>query len=211
MASRPLNLGMSIAAAALLTAAALIANTADADVAIDAPAPVFTALDSTGASVSLADFAGQPVILEWSNHDCPYVRKHYDAGAMQALQKSAAANGFAWLTVVSSAPGEQGHVSAGQANALTEARDAAPTRVLLDPEGEVGRLYAAKTTPHMFVINADGVVVYDGAIDDQNSANPDTLEGATNYVALAINAVAKGEPVAIAQTQPYGCSVKYGS
>ena len=134
---------------------------------IGAPAPAFTLTDSNGKTVSLADFKGKTVVLEWTNHDCPYVRKHYGGNNMQALQKKWTAQGVVWLTLISSAPGEQGYVSAAEANKLTADRGAAPTAVLFDPKGNVGRAYGAQTTPHMYVITGDGTLVYMGGIDDK--------------------------------------------
>jgi peroxiredoxin len=172
-------------------------------------APAFTAIDSEGRSHSLADYRGRVVVLEWTNHECPYTVKHYDAGAMQALQKEAREDGVVWLSVVSSAPGEQGHVTADEANALTASRGAAPTAVLLDPEGEVGRAYDARTTPHMYIVDADGTLRYMGAIDDNPSARSDPAE-AHNYVRAGLREVLSGRQVTAAATPPYGCTVKYG-
>lgn len=173
------------------------------------PAPDFRAIDSKGAQRSLAEFGGRICVLEWTNHDCPYVRKHYGAGAMQALQARATGAGAVWLSIISSAPGQQGFVSGAQADTLTAQRKAAPSAVLLDPTGAVGRLYGAKTTPHMFVINAQGALVYQGGIDDRATANPADLAKATNYVQAALDDLAAGRTVAVATSTPYGCSVKY--
>jgi peroxiredoxin len=197
---------MTIAAglcAALMTAAAAAAPE------VGKPAPDFTGNDTTGKTWDLADLRGTPLILEWTNHDCPYVVKHYESGNMQALQQEAAEAGYTWLSVISSAPGKQGHVSAAQADELTESRGAAPTAVLLDPEGNIGKAYGARTTPHMFVIDADGTLVYMGGIDDKPTTNIADVEGAQNYVRLAMADLAAGEPVGNAVTRPYGCSVKY--
>ncbi|MBC6412269.1 MAG: redoxin family protein, partial [Hyphomonadaceae bacterium] len=177
--------------------------------------PAMTVVDSNGTTHNLSDFAGSTVVLEWTNHDCPYVMKHYntsyDGGNMQNLQKAAATDGVIWLSVISSAPGKQGYVTGEEANALTAKRDAAPAAVILDPEGVKGKTFSAKTTPHMYIINADRTLVYQGAIDDNPSANPDTIKGAKNYVTAALDAVKAGQNVAIGETTPYGCSVKYGS
>jgi peroxiredoxin len=197
---------MTIAAglcAALMTAAPAAAPE------VGKPAPDFTGTDTTGNTWDLADLRGTPVILEWTNHDCPYVVKHYESGNMQALQQEAAEAGYTWLSVISSAPGKQGHVSAAQADELTESRGAAPTAVLLDPEGNIGKAYGARTTPHMYVIDADGTLVYMGGIDDKPTTNIADVEGAQNYVRLAMADLAAGEPVGNAVTRPYGCSVKY--
>lgn len=172
-------------------------------------APTFSATSSRGGSVALADHLGKVVVLEWTNHDCPYVRKHYETGNMQALQKDAVGKGVVWLTVISSAPGEQGHVTAGQANELTTKRDAVPTAVLLDPQGTVGRLYRATNTPHMYVIDAKGVLAYAGAIDDRPTSRKADVPGAQNYVRAALESVMAGQPVKTPQTRAYGCTVKY--
>jgi len=173
------------------------------------PAPAFSGTDTKGKTWSLADLKGQPVILEWTNHDCPYVKRHYGAGNMQALQREAADAGYVWLSVISSAPGKQGHVSPTQADELTESRSAAPRAVLLDEGGEIGRAYEAKTTPHMFVIDADGILVYMGGIDDRPTTDPADIDGADNYVRMAMADLAAGTPVRSPVTRPYGCSVKY--
>ncbi len=196
--------------ASLLIAAAFI-GTAAAAPQIGAPAPAFTATDSKGKTHALDDFRGKTVVLEWSNHGCPYVQKHYETGNMQALQNEAASDGVVWLTVISSAPGRQGHVTPAEADELTETRDAAPAAVLLDPEGKVGLTYDARTTPHMYVIDPEGTLVYMGAIDDRPSARHSSVEGARNYVREALNALENGEQIAQPITRAYGCSVKYGS
>lgn len=187
------------------------AGLALAKAANGAPAPAFRAIDSTGTERDLAQYTGRTIVLEWTNHDCPFVRKHYGAGAMQALQQEATGAGVVWLSIISSAPGQQGFVSAAQANTLTTERKAAPSAVLLDPSGAVGKLYGAKTTPHMFVINAQGILVYQGGIDDRPTANPADLAKATNYVRAALGDVAAGRTVAVATSTPYGCSVKYAA
>jgi peroxiredoxin len=173
------------------------------------PAPAFTAASTTGPSVSLADLRGKLVVLEWTNHDCPYVRKHYDTGNMQALQREAVGQGVAWLTLISSSPGTQGFVSAAEANELTEKRKAAPTAVLLDAAGTVGKAYGATNTPHMYVITREGVLAYMGAIDDRPTSRRADVQGANNYVRAALAAVAAGQPVATPITRAYGCTVKY--
>jgi hypothetical protein len=173
------------------------------------PAPDFTATDSKGVRHTLAAYRGKTVVLEWTNHECPYTAKHYSTGNMQSLQAAATGAGVIWLSVVSSRPGAEGYVDAAAADRLTAGRGAHPTAVLLDPGGGLGRLYGARTTPHMFVIDGAGLLVYMGAIDDRPSANPASVKGARNYVREALDAVASGRPVAIAATRPYGCSVKY--
>lgn len=196
---------------AAITALALciLAGTALASPEVGAPAPAFNGVDTAGKTWSLADLAGQPVILEWTNHDCPYVKKHYDAGNMQALQREATEDGYLWLSVISSAPGKQGHVSAAEADALTAERDAAPTAVILDADGSIGRAYGARTTPHMYLIDEVGTLVYMGGIDDRASTDPADIPGASNYVRLAMAELGAGEPISQPVTRPYGCSVKY--
>jgi len=203
---------MRLPVIAIATAAlgiALMTGTAAAAPAVGKAAPAFTGTDTTGKTWALADLAGTPVILEWTNHDCPYVVKHYQSGNMQALQSEAADAGYTWLSVISSAPGKQGHVSAEQADQLTASRNAAPTAVLLDPQGDIGKAYGARTTPHMFIIDAQGTLVYMGGIDDKPTTSLADVEGAENYVRLAMADLAAGEPVDKPITRPYGCSVKY--
>lgn len=176
---------------------------------IGKPAPAFVGVDSNGKPHKLSDFAGKTVVLEWTNADCPYVKKHYGSGNMQATQASAIAKGAVWLTIVSSAPGKQGAVTGAEANKLTADRKAAPTAVILDPSGTIGKTYEAKTTPHMFVVDGKGLLRYQGAIDDKPSSSPDSLNGAKNLVLAALSEMSAGKPVAVAETEPYGCSVKY--
>ena len=178
---------------------------------IGAQAPSFTALDTNGRTVSLADLKGKTVVLEWTNHQCPYVGKHYRANNMQALQKKWTAQNVVWLSVISSAPGMEGYVSSEQANKLTLERGAAPTAILLDPKGTVGQAYGARTTPHMYIIAGDGKLLYAGGIDDKQSAAIEDLKTAKNFVDAALTEVAAGKPVSISTARPYGCSVKYGS
>ena len=184
---------------------------AEAPPKIGQPAPQFTGTNTTGAKISLSDYRGKTVVLEWTNHQCPYVRKHYSTDNMQAAQKLATDSGVVWISIVSSAPGREGYVEPGEAARLTRARTAAPTEVVLDPSGEIGHLYNARVTPHMFVIDGSGKVVYMGGIDDRPSARPADIDGATNYVLAALADVKAGRAVAKAITRPYGCSVKYGS
>ena len=196
-------------AAVSISAIALIASAAIAAPTIGQPAPAFAAVDSNGKSHALGDFKGKTVVLGWTNDGCPYVKKHYGAGNMQKLQQDVTKAGGIWLSIISSAPGKQGHVNGADANKLTMSRGAEPTAVLLDPAGNVGRLYEAKTTPHMFVIDKTGVLRYMGAIDDQPTTDPATIASARNYVREAFNAVSLGGKVAETATDPYGCSVKY--
>jgi peroxiredoxin len=172
------------------------------------PAPNFSAQDADGQTRSLSQYRGKTVVLEWTNHECPYVRKHY-SGAMQALQRDATRDGVVWLSIVSSAPGQQGAVSGAQAKQLTASRGAAPTAVLLDPSGAVGRLYGAKTTPHMFVVNPQGRVVYAGGIDDVPTNKVEDLPRAKQLVQAALADLKAGRAVGIPASRPYGCAVKY--
>ncbi|HRT06057.1 MAG TPA: thioredoxin family protein [Kiritimatiellia bacterium] len=193
----------------LIAALALGAAHAWAQAAVGAPAPGFTLTDTKGAAHALADFAGKPVVLEWTNPDCPFVKKHYGAKNMQALQAKYVAQGVVWLSVCSSAPGKQGHYPADEWNRILAEQGSAATALLLDPDGQVGLAYGAKTTPHLFVVDAAGNLVYDGAIDDRPSTDPADIPGARSYVSEALDAVLAGAPVPVAQTKPYGCSVKY--
>lgn len=188
--------------------ATLIAAT---PIRVGQPAPDFTGVDSNGKTHRLSDFKGKVVVLEWTNHQCPFVRKHYESGNMQKLQKQATGNGVVWLSVISSASGQEGYVNGTQANELTKSRGASPTAVLLDPDGKIGRLYSARTTPHIFVITSNGTLAYMGAIDSISSANKADIAKAKNYVSAALDKVLKGQQVDTTVTQPYGCSVKYGS
>jgi len=176
---------------------------------IGQPAPDFTATDSKGESRSLSQYRGKTVVLEWTNADCPYTRKHYTSGNMQATQALAQKNGVVWLSVISSAPGKQGYVNGPVADVLTESRAAKPTAVLLDPSGNLGRLYAAKTTPHMFVIDKNGALQYMGGIDSIATADISDIANAEPYLKEAMLAVVQGNPVPHPVTRPYGCSVKY--
>ena len=176
---------------------------------VGAAAPAFTAAATSGQAVSLADQRGKMVVLEWTNHDCPYVVKHYSTSNMQALQKEATGQGVVWLTIISSGPGTQGHVSPRQADELTVTRKASPTAVLLDPTGVVGKAYGATNTPHMYVIDKAGTLMYAGAIDDRPTSRRGDVQGAQNYVREALQAVAAGQPVKTPVTRAYGCTVKY--
>jgi alkyl hydroperoxide reductase subunit AhpC len=172
-------------------------------------APEFTATASDGKSYRLSDYHGKYVVLEWHNNGCPYVGKHYKSGNMQRLQKEWTGRGVAWFTVLSSAQGQQGYVTASEENEYVRKMQAAPTAALLDPTGQVGHLYDAKTSPQMVVINPQGVVIYDGAIDDKPTTDLEDVPGATNYVSLALEQAMGGKQVATTTTRPYGCSVKY--
>lgn len=180
-----------------------------AEVVSGQPAPDFSLQDTNGNTHMLSIYKGKIVVLEWINHECPFVKKHYDSGNMQQLQKDAIANDIVWLSVNSSAPGKQGFCSPEEANKLTMEKQASPTAVLLDPDGAVGKLYGAQTTPHMYVIDAQGILVYQGAIDDKPSVDPADITTSKNYVKAALDAMLAGTAVADASTKAYGCSVKY--
>jgi hypothetical protein len=173
------------------------------------PAPGFKLPDTTGKVRTLSEFAGKTVVLEWINFECPCVRKHYESGNMQHLQKTYMPRGVVWLCLNSSAPGKSGYYPAKEIDPKLVARHATPTAYLLDPDGVVGKAYQAKATPHMFVINAKGILVYAGAIDDKPTAEGADIKTAHNYVAAALDAVLSGKPVPNAQTTAYGCPVKY--
>ena len=201
---------MSLRNIALLTAAlALVPFAAQASPSVDQPAPAFTANTADGKSISLDSLKGKTVVLEWTNHDCPFVKKHYDSGNMQGLQKDAAAKGVVWLQVISSAPGKQGHVDGAGALKLNSARSAAPANVILDPDGKLGKLYGAQTTPHMYIIDAKGILVYKGGIDSLATADKADIAKAEPYVSSALSSLAAGKKIAANNTKPYGCSVKY--
>jgi alkyl hydroperoxide reductase subunit AhpC len=177
--------------------------------AVGKAAPEFKAVDTYGKTHSLSQYRGKWVVLEWLNHGCPYVRKHYDNNVMQALQKKYAGKGVVWLSIVSSAPGKQGHFSNDEANARTKEKGAAPHAVLIDESGTVGHMYDARTTPHMFVINPQGALVYMGGIDDKPSTRASDLKEARPHVDIALQEAMAGKPVTVPASQPYGCSVKY--
>lgn len=198
--------GVALAAGASFV---ILNQNAEAAVETGAPAPDFAVLDASGRTRSLSEFAGRTLVLEWTNNGCPYVRKHYDSQNMQSLQRDAVAGGAVWLSVISSAPGEQGYFEGPAALAHAQEVGAQPSAILLDPTGAMGHAYGARNTPHMFIINGEGRLVYQGAIDDRPSARPSTLEGARNYVSAALADIAAGLAVQVAQTTPYGCSVKY--
>ncbi|MCK7593518.1 redoxin family protein [Pseudomarimonas salicorniae] len=172
-------------------------------------APAFTLTDSTGAERSLADFAGKTVVLEWTNHECPFVKKHYNAANIPSQQREAVDDDVVWLVLNSSAPGKQGHVDGATANRIQANWKAAQTHYLFDTDGSVGRAYAAKTTPHMYIIDPEGVLRYAGAIDSIPSADTGDIPEATQYVPQALAELAAGKPVSLSTSQPYGCSIKY--
>ncbi len=198
-----------LAAAALIATAPWVTAMAADPPKVGAPAPEFTATDIDGHPRRLSEFKGKSVVLEWHNQGCPFVKKHYGTGNMQRLQKELTDQGAVWLTIISSAPGKQGYVSPAEETDYLKAQQASPTAVLLDPDGSVGHLYGAKTTPHMFLIDAKGVLIYAGAIDDRSTPDPEDVKGAKNYVEAAFAEAKAGKPVGVATTAPYGCSVKY--
>jgi peroxiredoxin len=182
--------------------------------AVDSPpvgsvAPDFSLTDAKGKTQSLSQYKGKYVVLEWFNPECPFVKKHYGSGNMQKLQEEYTGKGVIWLSIDSSAPGAQGSLSPEQADKVATGWKTHQTALLLDPEGKAGRAYGAKNTPHMFVINPEGKVIYEGAIDSKRSPNPADIPISTNYVKVALDESMSGKPVTTANTQPYGCSVKY--
>lgn len=212
MTKLPSRMLGAIGMAGLISVVALFigsADGADRKAWPGASAPAFTAKDIARQTVSLADYRGKTVILEWTNNGCPFVGKHYESGNMQALQRRFTGAGDIWLTIASSAPGEEGYVSPDEARADVARWKAAPSDYLLDPDGVVGHLYDARATPHMVVIDPTGVLVYMGAIDDKPSVDPADVRTAKNYVVAALEELAAGKPVTMSATRAYGCSVKY--
>lgn len=194
---------------ALLAGLWVFCGPASAEIVINEKAPDFTLTDSRGEVRSLSDYAGQFVVLEWTNYDCPFVRKFYDAGAMQQLQAEYTAEGVVWLSVNSSAPGKQGNYPVEAWNRMIEEKGVAASAVLIDESGDVGRLYGAKTTPHMYIVNPEGSLIYQGAIDSIPSTDSGDIPRATNYVQLALGEAMAGSKVSTPSAKPYGCSVKY--
>jgi peroxiredoxin len=197
-----------------LIACAVLATTTGlsfAETEVGKPAPNFTLPDTNGKTRSLSDFKGKFVVLEWYQPDCPFVGKHYKSRNMQSLQKEYTAKGVIWLSIDSSAPGQEGNYPAQTLNQIASKDGAARTALLLDPDGKVGRLYSAKTTPDMYIIDRNGTLVYEGAIDNKRSTDLADVKTATNYVKTALDAVMTGQPVPTTATRPYGCSVKYAS
>ncbi len=178
-------------------------------VAPGSPAPDFKGTDSNGVQHSLSQYRGKYVVLEWANQGCPYDRKHYLSGSIQSQQREWTAKGVVWLSVISSAPGEQGYVTPSEENTYLKTTQSAPTAALLDPTGAIGRLYEAKTTPHIFVIDPTGKLIYQGALDDKPTTDQTDLKGARNYLNETLTAAMAGQPISVASTRPYGCSVKY--
>ncbi len=187
----------------------VLAVPASAAPVVGKAAPNFKLADANGKPVTLSDYKGKSVVLEWNNPDCPFVRKHYDSGNMQAAQAAAAKDGVVWLSINSGAPGKQGHMSGTEANAFVTKAGARPSAYLLDPRGVVGKTYDAKTTPHMFIVNKAGTLVYAGGIDDKPTPNPADIKGARNHVLAALSEIKAGKAVSVPTSRPYGCSVKY--
>ncbi|MBC8055875.1 MAG: thioredoxin family protein [Rhizobiales bacterium] len=174
-------------------------------------APAFSATDTSGKTVSLADYKGKYVVLEWTNPGCPFVQKHYDSGNMQATQKEATGKGAVWLSVNTTAKDATDYMAPAALQGWMTSKNGAPTATLMDADGKVGRAYAARTTPHMYIVDPQGKLVYAGAIDSKPTANPADIKGATNYVTAALGEAMSGKPVSRATTQAYGCSVKYSN
>jgi len=189
--------------------AVLIAFSAAWAARVGQSAPDFTATDTNGKVHKLSEYNGKFVVLEWSNRGCPYTQKHYSSGNMQRLQREWTGRGVIWLTVISSAPGKQGYVTASEENAYLKQVNAMPTAVLLDPTGALGHLYDAKTTPHIFIISPQGTLIYNGAIDNHPTIDLADVNGAQNYVSAALDEATSGKPVSTPTSRPYGCSVKY--
>ena len=192
-----------------LIASLMITSAFAADPSVGSPAPDFSAPDAKGKTHSLKDYKGKYVVLEWFNADCPFVKKHYGPGNMQKLQQEATSKGAVWLTVNSSAPGTEGHLTAESAAKTMAELKMNSSALLLDPDGKVGKSYGAKNTPHMFVINPEGKLIYQGAIDSKPSPKSEDIASSTNYVQVALDEAMSGKPVSNASTKPYGCSVKY--
>ena len=190
-------------------ALAVIAVPALAAPVVGKPAPDFKLADANGRLVTLSSFRGRTVVLEWNNPGCPFVKKHYGSGNMQRAQAAAAKDGVVWLTINSGAPGKQGYMSGPEAKAFVAQSGARPTAYLLDPRGLVGKFYDAKTTPHMYVINKTGTLVYAGGLDDKPTANPADIKGARNHVLAALAELKAGKAVSVPTSRPYGCAVKY--
>jgi hypothetical protein len=192
-------------------AIAIASSNAIAEPVIDQPAPSFYGLTSEGSTLNLAALKDKIVVLEWTNNECPFVKKHYESGNIPQLQKEAAAKGVVWLQVISSAKDKQGYVDGPTAIKLNESRGAKPAYTILDPEGKIGRLYDAQTSPHLFIINTQGVLVYKGGIDSIASVKQEDIPKATNYVREALAAIEAGKKVPNPSTKPYGCSIKYAN
>ncbi len=197
--------------AVLSIAIAALPSLATAEAVVGKPAPAFSGQGADGSTVSLSALHGKTVVLEWTNNECPFVKKHYESGNIPSLQKDAAAKGIVWLQVISSAPGKQGYVDGASAIKLNAERKATPANTVLDADGKIGKTYEAQTTPHIFIINPEGVLVYKGGIDSIASNKAEDIAKAENYVTAALGSLASGKAIAKASTKPYGCSIKYAS
>jgi hypothetical protein len=206
---KELNMKTMFTAFCAFTAFTFAAYPALAAPVVGQPAPNFKLADANGKPVTLSDFRGRTVVLEWNNPGCPFVQKHYSSGNMQKAQAAAARDGVVWLTVNSGAPGKQGHMNGAQAKAFLAEAGARPTAYLLDPRGVVGKVYEAKTTPHMYIVNKAGTLVYAGGIDDKPTKSASDISGARNHVLAALGEIKAGRPVSVATSRPYGCAVKY--
>jgi hypothetical protein len=192
-----------------IAAVALVAAPALAEPEIGKPAPGFSANDVNGRVVRLSDFKGKTVVLEWNNPECPFVKKHYGSGNMQKTQAAAKKDGVVWLSINSSGEGKQGHMDGAKAKTVIASLNAQPTAYLLDPKGIIGNGYGAKTTPHMYIVDAKGTLVYEGGIDDKPTPNPADINGARNHVLAALGELKAGKAVSVPKSRPYGCAVKY--
>ena len=213
MQAARIAIAIRFAAASALSGALLgctpeVASTL-ANLSVGQPAPDFQANDVNGQPVRLSNYRGKTVVLEWNNPDCPTVKKHYESGNMQKTQAAAAADGAIWLTINSSAEGNQGHMTPAQAKSFAANQQSRRSAYLLDPQGSVGRTYGAKTTPHMYIINAQGTLVYNGGIDDKPTTEKADIAGARNHVLAALAELKAGKPVSVPNSRPYGCGVKY--
>jgi hypothetical protein len=190
---------------------ALLSAAAQAAPAVGQPAPDFTLKDASGKTVKLSDYKGKHVVLEWTNPGCPYVQKHYNSGNMPATQKEAADKGVVWLAINSTEKGSGDYLEPGKLVAWMKERKSAPTATLMDEEGTAGKAYGARTTPHMYIVNPQGQLVYAGGIDSIPSSDPADIKKAVNYVRQGIGEAVAGKPISAATTRPYGCSIKYKS
>jgi peroxiredoxin len=195
----------------VLTAGLLAAGVVAAQAMVGQPAPGFTSTDTEGKPVKLADYKGKHVVLEWVNPGCPYVQKHYNSGNMPATQKDATARGAVWLSINTTAKDAGDYMAPAELQGWMKSKHGVPTATLMDSDAKVGRAYGARTTPHMYIVDPQGKLVYAGAIDSKPTANPADVKTATNYVSQALGEALAGKPISRATTQSYGCSVKYSS
>lgn len=204
---KTVSLGMLFMAAVSMAAFALAKGSDKAE--IGKVSPNFAAMDSNGKTIHLTDYRGKFVVLEWTNKDCPFVHKHYDSGSMQASQEKARSMGAVWLTIISSAPDAQGYMMPNQINEYRKEHNVKSNATLIDAKGYVGHIYNARATPQIVIIDPKGVVIYNGAIDDRPSPDPESLKGARNYALEALTEAMEGKPVAVETSRPYGCGIKY--